>query len=158
MTDTSFNTAADTPFYGVNPLPPLEADGLLQLFISYSELGIETPITLLAGGMAVSGVIISAATYMERTGAQLSSALKSHDARLAETISESFAQLKLDVEAQSRAADETGSMSARFIHLQNAKYYVPGQDALPSNVDGILWRGRLSEISGFSLGEFSVKR
>lgn len=157
MTDTPFNSAADRSSHIVNALPPLEADGLLQLFISYSELGIETPITLLAGGMAVSGVIISAATYMERTGAQLSAALQSHDVKLAETVSESFAQLKLDVEAQSRAADETGALSARFIHLQHAKYYMPGQDALPSNAEGILWRGRLSEISGFSLGEFSVR-
>lgn len=158
MTDTVTNSAGNALLYGINPLPPLEADGLLQLFISYSELGIETPITLLAGGMAVSGVIISAASYMEKTGAQLSAAVKSHDAKLAQTIADSFAALKQDVEEQSLAADQTGTLSARFIHLQHAKYYVPGQDPLPSNADGVLWRGRLSEVSGFTLGEFSVKR
>lgn len=158
MTDAPRNPASNSPVYEMAALPPLEADGLLQLLISYSELGIETPVTLLAGGMAVSGLIISAASYMERTGIQLAGAVKSHDAALAATIAQSFAQLTQDVEAQSRAADEAGALSARFIHLAQAKYYVPGQDALPSNADGILWRGRLSAISGFSLGEFSVRK
>jgi hypothetical protein len=152
MTET-----APQPVLEIAPLPPIEADGLLQLLISYSELGIETPVTLLTGGMTVSGVIVSAATYMENTGEQLSAALRSHDARLAEIVSQSFEQLKQDVEEQSRAADEAGSLSARFIHLKNAKYFIPGQDGLPNNVDGIFWRGRLNAISGFSLGSFTAR-
>lgn len=135
---------------------PIEADGLLQLLVSYSELGIETPVTLLVGGITISGVIISAASYMENAGAQLSAALKNHDAALAETVEQSFAQLKQDVEEQSRLADEAGVLSARCIHLKQARYFSPGQDGLPSNRDGIYWRGRLSAISGFSLGEFSA--
>lgn len=151
-------TDATAPRIEINPLPPIEADGLLQLLISYSELGIETPVTLLTGGMTVSGVIVSAASYMENTGAQLSAALKSHDAaKLAETVAQSFAQLKQDVEAQSRAADEAGQLTARFIHLKNARYFIPGQDGLPNNTDGIYWRGRLSAISGFSLGAFTAR-
>lgn len=153
MTDNE----APAPVLEITPLPPIEADGVLQLLISYSELGIETPVTLLTGGMTVSGVIVSAAIYMENTGAQLSAALRSHDPRLAETISQSFAQLRQDVEAQSKAADEAGSLSARFIHLKNAKYFIPGQDGLPNNADGIFWRGRLSAISGFSLGSFTTR-
>lgn len=150
-------TDAIEPRIAINPLPPIEADGLLQLLISYSELGIETPVTLLVGGMTISGVITSAANYMEHTGAQLSAALKSHDAaKLAETVAQSFAQLKQDVEEQSRIADETGQLSARFIHLKHAKYFTPGQDGLPNNPEGIYWRGRLTAISGFSLGEFSA--
>lgn len=152
MTDTPTGSPLE-----VSSLPPIEADGLLQLLISYSELGIETPITLLAGGMTVSGVIISAASYMENTGAQLSAALRSHDAQLAETVAQSFAQLKQDVEAQSRKADEAGALSARFIHLKNAKYFIPGQDGLPNNTDGIFWRGRLNAITGFSLGSFTAR-
>ena len=152
MTDTPPGSTLE-----ISPLPPIEADGLLQLLVSYSELGIETPITLLAGGMTVSGVIVSAASYMENTGAQLSAALRNHDASLAETVSQSFAQLKQDVEEQSRAADEAGSLTARFIHLKNAKYFIPGQDGLPNNADGIFWRGRLSAINGFSLGSFTAR-
>jgi hypothetical protein len=152
MTETPTGTPLE-----ISPLPPIEADGLLQLLISYSELGIETPITLLAGGMTVSGVIISAANYMENTGAQLSAALRNHDAQLAETVAQSFAQLTQDVEAQSRKADEAGTLSARFIHLKNAKYFIPGQDGLPNNTDGIFWRGRLNSISGFSLGSFTAR-
>lgn len=151
------NDTAPESVLEISPLPPIEADGLLQLLISYSELGIETPVTLLTGGMTVSGVIVSAAIYMENTGEQLSAALRNHHADLAETISQSFAQLKQDVEAQSKAADEAGALSARFIHLKNAKYFVPGQDGLPNNVDGIFWRGRLSAISGFSLGAFTAR-
>lgn len=40
-----------------------------------------------------------------------------------------------------------------FIHLRDARVYQPGQSALPAN--GMYWRGRLSEVSGWSFGKLS---
>jgi len=39
-----------------------------------------------------------------------------------------------------------------YIHLRDAKIYAPGQNPLPAN--GLLWRGRLSSVGGFSYGVF----
>ncbi|HGY9632367.1 TPA: gas vesicle accessory protein GvpU [Pseudomonas putida] len=38
-----------------------------------------------------------------------------------------------------------------FIHLKNARY-IDGGGALPAKGEGVLWRGKLDEITGFSLG------
>jgi hypothetical protein len=42
-----------------------------------------------------------------------------------------------------------------YIHLRNARIYTPGQPPLPAN--GMLWRGRLSEVSGWTLGTPEVQ-
>jgi hypothetical protein len=41
-----------------------------------------------------------------------------------------------------------------FIHLAEARVYQPGQLGLPDN--GMLWRGRLKDIAGWSLGLLSA--
>ncbi|TXS40181.1 hypothetical protein EAO75_34825 [Streptomyces sp. uw30] len=37
-----------------------------------------------------------------------------------------------------------------FIHLRGARVFQPGQSGLPGN--GMYWRGRLSEVTGWSFG------
>jgi len=46
------------------------------------------------------------------------------------------------------AADRT-----ELIHLEDARVFQPGYPGMPGN--GMLWRGRLAEISGWSLGLFA---
>jgi hypothetical protein len=43
-----------------------------------------------------------------------------------------------------------------FIHLKNARVYDPGYPGIPAN--GMLWRGRVREISGWSLGLFEAQQ
>lgn len=38
-----------------------------------------------------------------------------------------------------------------FIHLKNARF-VDGSGAVPSGAEGILWRGKLEEVVGFTVG------
>lgn len=44
-----------------------------------------------------------------------------------------------------------------YIHLKNARVY-HGQSQIPQRFDGILWRGRLSMINGFTVGEVQQER
>lgn len=54
----------------------------------------------------------------------------------------------------SRAQQTLGAGErTEFIHLAEAKVFQPGQPGMPRN--GMLWRGRLKEIAGWSLGLFS---
>jgi hypothetical protein len=48
------------------------------------------------------------------------------------------------------AADRT-----EFIHLEDARIFYPGQPGMPAN--GMLWRGRLRDIAGWSLGVFGPR-
>ena len=40
----------------------------------------------------------------------------------------------------------------KYIHLKNAQIFVPGNLPLPSK-EGIYWRGKLSDVNGFSIGK-----
>jgi hypothetical protein len=40
-----------------------------------------------------------------------------------------------------------------YIHLKDARIFAPGQNPIPSS--GLLWRGRISCVEGFSMGSFS---
>ncbi|CAN7752546.1 hypothetical protein D9M68_412210 [compost metagenome] len=43
-----------------------------------------------------------------------------------------------------------------YIHLRGAKFFGPGGEAIAiNNGAGMLWRGRIAEVSGFLLGTFS---
>jgi hypothetical protein len=44
-----------------------------------------------------------------------------------------------------------------FIHLVEANLYLGGDNMTPSK-GGVLWRGRLAEIDGFTLGKLSISR
>lgn len=61
----------------------------------------------------------------------------------AETAAEALGPLYR--EALSGAIPSTG-----YIHLREAKVFQPGQSPIPAN--GMRWRGRLNEISGWSFG------
>jgi len=43
-----------------------------------------------------------------------------------------------------------------FIHLEDARVYTPGFPGIPDN--GMLWRGRLHDVSGWSFGLFESPR
>ena len=43
--------------------------------------------------------------------------------------------------------------SPSFIHLRSAKIYAAGQRPLPTT--GMLWRGKISSVDGFTIGVLS---
>lgn len=53
--------------------------------------------------------------------------------------------------------DEVGEgkdYTPTFLHLRQARVFVPGQEGMPDN--GMFWRGRLSEVTGWALGHLGV--
>ena len=44
-----------------------------------------------------------------------------------------------------------------YIHLKNA-YYVYESRLLPTVGEGVLWRGRLASVTGWSLGSLNTRR
>jgi hypothetical protein len=51
-------------------------------------------------------------------------------------------------------APEDSSVCLDFVHLQNARY-VSGKDLVPNDQNGMLWRGKIESIDGYSLGSYA---
>lgn len=127
---------------------PENSDWLLEILVnivnkSKSEIGI----TLQVGGFLVSGLLVSRAQYFDGFASDFSSAFPDQEA--AEDIRNSFSKFGQD---QSEEGEEnSNSLPPAYIHLKKARFFMNGSKPIPDN-QGIWWRGRLSEVSGFFLG------
>jgi hypothetical protein len=112
-------------------------DGILLALIAVAEdeeNRIEHEVTLLIGGFLVSGFVVSRNKY-----------LQSHPTTGA--ISNVIERLR----AEDPKIQVPENEAAEFIHLRDAKFFVPGGKPIPDNAS-VYWRGRLESVDGFTLG------
>lgn len=129
---------------------PTQQDWFLQSLVNMvTSGGLEIGLTLHVGGLLVSGLLVSGRRYFEGFGEDFASAIP--DAEVAENIKSSYASLGASI-YQTREEGTTNAPS--YIHLQNAKFFSPNGNPLPAN-HGVWWRGRISEVQGFFLGNLS---
>lgn len=119
-------------------------DNLLKAIVLAAHLGHRIPVTLTVGGTLVTGTIIEGGRYIDQL---LDAAVHPTD-RSAEDIREALGGFR-EAYRQGQVF-EAGRLG--LIHLEGAKFFSPGA-AQPSLVDGegVLWRGRLDQVSGFSV-------
>jgi hypothetical protein len=129
-----------------------EVDWHLQLLVEdANDFGLELPITLFVPGAVVAGVLTSGKVYFELFA----------DRFAAGWPAEGRAELRASMAAYGDVYPrlEPGEKSprkrpAQYIHLRDA-HVVTAQGNLPSTVEGMLWRGRLAAVSGYSLGQLA---
>lgn len=144
-----------------------------QLVEWANRYGVEMGITLNAGGMLVSGQTISGRNYfielakefrvgkeegsLVHTLGDLIEANKQIYEKYDLTIKNQEEGLETGHEAiaDGEESDDSFPPPPTYIHLRDARIYAPGQVPIPGN-RGVLWRGRLSEINGYSLGSLSA--
>lgn len=127
-----------------------DKDWFLQTLINMVKGGGFTfGITLNVGGFLVSGNLIGGKDYFESFGTDFAEGLASEGT--ADKIKESFASIGYPNISDK---DENKVSSPGFIHLKDAKFFNTNGNPIPEN-KGVLWRGRISEVSGFSLGLLS---
>lgn len=97
------------------------------------------------GGGVVSGTLIGGAKYFELFAKEFSAAWPFENK---DDIRDIFAE-NGNIYKPSEGGDET-IPPPHFIHLADARVHFP-DGSLPSN-KGVLWRGKLNAVSGFSLG------
>lgn len=154
-----------------------QQDWFLDQIVEWANrFGIEVGLTLSVNGMLVSGQMISGRNFflelatefrgdreegsMIHTLAGLIERNKDvyepFDLTLAEDKPADAQPSDTEVKADDNVDDDGDSAPPppSYIHLRNAKIFTPGQSAIPGN-RGMLWRGRISEISGFSIGSLS---
>ncbi|OZD38794.1 MULTISPECIES: hypothetical protein [Nocardiaceae] len=112
--------------------------------------GFEMGVTLHVSGTVVSGLLISGATYfslLAKKVAQGAAAAEDKRARKA------LADLFIDIGGTYSDVADAGEPSISYLHLRGASVFAPGASyALPET----LWRGRLSQVSGWSLGSYNT--
>jgi hypothetical protein len=102
-------------------------------------------IILQMGGWLVTGYIISQKEYLEGfMFGELNKGLN----RAIEVLKEKG--------EWSEEKDKNVERLPRFIHLKGAKFYQPGQPAIPGN-EGVLWRGRIDAIDGYVYGALATE-
>ncbi|MCM2435360.1 gas vesicle accessory protein GvpU [Agrobacterium rosae] len=125
-------------------------DWMLAWFIAQAEAyGVEIGVTLAVGGSLVSGVIINGRSYIE----QLAQGFRNANSA-SETLSEALANSVSEwaaVYPATSAETDIFALKPNYIHLRNARIYQTNDNPIPNN--GMLWRGKLSSVDGFSAGE-----
>jgi hypothetical protein len=130
--------------------PPLivtshpEADWFLSDLVQMANAGVEFPITLYLPGLIISGRLVSAKLYFDALGQQMS-------VRMTLDNKAAIAAWMERIKSSYYNDEEQEKIPPGFIHLVEAQSWVPNERPLPV-VDGIPWRGRLSQVAGFAYG------
>lgn len=120
-----------------------EDDWMLAWIIGHAEaFGLEFGITITVSGTVITGTLISGIKYFERMHEVL---LRSSS----KSIASSLTQWK-HVYSHPNENSDIYTESPRFIHMDNARHFLSNGQTIPSK--GVLWRGKLASVDGFSLG------
>jgi len=109
----------------------------------------EFAITLTVGGMLISGLLTGGKRYHEEFAEQFLKGMGDLEPETSEPIKEFFKGFGAIYARQE--GDEMPEPLTTFIHLREARFFVPGAAPVPAN-GGVLWRGRLVKVDGYHLG------
>lgn len=143
----------------ITPIQEVEIVGATDWFLRQTietviAHGVEIGVTLAVGGSIISGILVSGKTYFAELGETLKGASKS-EGDMQSVLGEAWKGYTALYEKPEGAPDDWVVPPAGYIHLRNARYFAPGQPPVPTN-QGVLWRGKLSAVDGFSIGNLSA--
>lgn len=128
-------------------------DWYLQRLVGIANTSnVQFGITLFVEGIVVSGQLVSGKRYFEVFAEEFSAAYPG-SADEKEDIRRAFASHASIYDN----GDDTQQSSTppQFIHLIESRCFSPGGQPLPGN-RGVLWRGKVNAVSGFTLGSLSA--
>ena len=130
-------------------------DPLLQYLVGLAdEQQMEIGITLQVSGMLVSGMLVSLDAYMARFNEQFGGALAKSNPDIGEGYRQGAAERRLGEDSGEPSTENPALPTALFAHMKDARFFDAAGNAIPLQ-EGALWRGRISEVSGFFLGVLS---
>lgn len=131
----------------VKPSPAV--DWYLQSIVNLADYaGLEMDITLTVSGSEISGKLIGGKKYFTTFAEQMAAGWPEEGRQY---IRDAFGH-----HAGNYETGDENSPPAQFIHLEGARFISPNGN-IPSD-KGMLWRGKLSAVSGFSLGSIGPAR
>jgi hypothetical protein len=125
-------------------------DWLLQHLVALVTDGpLEIGMTLQVGGFLVSGKLVSGARYFEGIASDFAHGLAAYP-QVAQSVRASFEEFgKLIYEGN---AGPSARPLPHYIHLTDTKFFSTAGEPVPAG-KGVWWRGRISEVGGFALGQ-----
>jgi hypothetical protein len=133
--------------------PEQPSDWYLQMLINMVNGGLSIDITLQVSGFLVSGRLVGGSEYFDGMAEDFARAIPDNGTAL----KESFAALRdryYPTEGSSDDRAKIGPFGPSFIHLKNARFFNTAGNPIPAN-GGVWWRGRVSQVGGFTLGSLS---
>lgn len=128
----------------------VERDLTLQVLTeSVNRTGLEIGVTLCVGGALVSGIMISGKTYFDGLNSLMSENADNEDVI-------SFFKEIFDAQSSFYDFDHESKWQLTnkgYVHLKDVRFHGTDGSQIPSTA-GTLWRGRISQVSGFNLGTF----
>ncbi|GAA1395396.1 hypothetical protein ACFQZ4_54105 [Catellatospora coxensis] len=132
----------------VQEVEEVGGDHLLRILAGAAqELSFKMSMTVNIGGATVLGVLIGRDVWVEELTAVAAKAGPG-----GQSLGESFQGLFQSVDLN-RPADEEPVYG--YLHLRDARYLSGGAVSPQYPNAGFLWRGRISEINGWTLGSLS---
>lgn len=126
-------------------------DWFLLSLVNIANQGIPMAITVHVSSLIITGTLISGTRYFSLMGKYFSKDIQ--DEAVAKGLEETY-RVYGEIYHQ---ADANAHMDPSFLHLEHARFYGPDNQQIPCGDETFLWRGRLSDISGFSLGALGSK-
>lgn len=149
------SVSEDDPTISSPKTPPTSSaqDWVLEEAVQIANKidGFGLAITLTVRGAVVTGILIGAQEYYTKYGAMWRNAIGS-DTEEGRKVEEHWVEFGKQTREMylEKPLDDPSLSPPHYIHLSEARY-VMGVSLVPG-APGMLWRGRLSEVSGFSLG------
>ena len=127
-----------------------EKDSQLIHFVELvDKIPISMPLMILSHGFLISGQLVSSRVYVE------------HLIKMLDKMSDNTTEDKGWSEKIRSTAEEVlkakQAMSSSYLHLEDAKFFHPDRKGIPENNE-VVWRGRISEVSGFFFGKLKSEK
>lgn len=134
----------------LEPFPPAaQSDWFLQRLASLAnDEGLEVGITLQVSGLLVSGVLVSGAAYFQAVAENFSEGLAAHS-DLAQAMKKGIGSFS---GVYTKGEGDAAPPLPQYLHLKNAQFFNTAGAPIPEN-QRVWWRGRVSEVGGFTIGQ-----
>ncbi|MBF8676224.1 gas vesicle protein [Pseudomonas fulva] len=142
-TESGIDTGSDLDY-------SVDRDWLLQHLVTYTNQtkDFTQPITLWIGGGVISGLLVSGEKFFEAYSEEFSSRFTPEAAKVTRATLRQIGSRYYEDDERPNSRDTV------YIHLLDAHFWSPS-GCIPSGADsGVTWRGRISQVIGFSLGSF----
>lgn len=142
----------DMSYHNANIQEP-ESDWMLRYLVNLAnQQGLQMGITLQVDGMLVSGILVGGQTYFEGITQNISEAMGASEET--KSIPELFQRINKAV--QTEAGADKPMPPPAYIHLKNTYFFNTANDTPIPNGEGVWWRGKLAQVSGFFFGNLSA--
>lgn len=139
---------------------PEGTDWLLAWLLTYAENhGVEFQVTLHVRGLIITGVLISGHAYLTEMAKQFRGLIHGDPPEgqlsIHALVADSLDQYK-SIYRDPASEGPFELAQPGYMHLRRSRIIHDNGTMIPSG--GALWRGKLSSVDGFTIGELSVSR